>query len=82
MNRAVAFYVEAFGAVEVTRVTAPDGAVVATLRVQGTPVMVADESPGDRTSIRLGMVVADPDAMADRAVRAGARVVYPVADQD
>src|SRR2546427_7091402 len=43
--RAVEFYKAAFGAVEVYRVEAPDGAVVARLAVDGAGVWGADESP-------------------------------------
>src|SRR5438034_8008919 len=43
--RAVEFYKAAFGAVEVYRVEAPDGAVVSRLAVDGAEFWVADESP-------------------------------------
>jgi PhnB protein len=33
------------------------------------------------TSVRLSLIVADPDAVADRAVAAGGKIVFPVADQ-
>jgi PhnB protein len=33
------------------------------------------------TSVRISLIVPDPDIMAERAVTAGARVVFPVADQ-
>jgi len=88
---AVEFYKRAFGADEVMRMTAPDGAVVAELRIGGASFMVADESPENgnhspeglgATTVRVALVVADPHAVADRAVAAGARLVYPVADQD
>jgi PhnB protein len=32
--------------------------------------------------VRIGLLVADPDAAAARAIEAGARQVSPVADQD
>jgi PhnB protein len=32
------------------------------------------------TSVRMSLIVADPDAAADRAVAAGAKIVFPVAD--
>ncbi len=88
---AVDFYKRAFGAEERMRVTAPDGAVVATLAIGGMRFMVADESPEHGnpspeslggTSVRLSLVASDPDAVVERAVAAGARLVYPVADQD
>ena len=88
---AVDFYARAFGARERMRVTAPDGAVVAELEIAGHGLMVADESPEHGnpapeslggSTVRLALVVADPDALAARAVAAGARLVYAVADQD
>src|SRR5256712_10285553 len=33
------------------------------------------------TSVRLSLIVPDPDAVADRAVAAGGKGIFPVADQ-
>ncbi len=33
------------------------------------------------TSVRIHLQVADPDAVAEQAVAAGARIVFPIADQ-
>ncbi|MGI6368499.1 MAG: VOC family protein [Anaerolineae bacterium] len=88
--RAVAFYAEAFGAVEIYHVESPDGAVVSRLSVQGAEFWLSDESPehGNPSPLRLGaspvriiLTVADPDAMYARAVAAGARVVSPIAGE-
>lgn len=87
---AIDFYKRAFGAIELTRLTRPDGGVVAELAIEGARIGVADESPEaftfspeslGGTSVRINLVVADPDAVASRAVAAGARVLFPVADQ-
>jgi PhnB protein len=87
---AVDFYKRAFSARELMRVTSPDGALVAQLSIDGAAFFVADESPEyanfsppalGGTTIRMGLVVADPDALAAQAVAAGAREIYPVADQ-
>jgi PhnB protein len=88
--KAVEFYKAAFGATELFRLDAPDGAVVAQLSVEGAEFWVADESPehfnfspeslGGGT-VRLVMVVEDPDAVFARAVAAGAKVVWPVGEQ-
>ena len=88
---AVEFYARAFGAREVGRVESPEGDVVAQLEIQGDMFFVADESPehanfspaslGDRSTVRLALIVDDPDSLADQAVTAGARLVYAVADQ-
>ena len=89
--QAVDFYKRAFGATEITRAQSPDGDVVVQLDVDGCRFFVADESPDNgnfspesldqRTTVRLALIADDPDALAVRAVAAGAREVYPVADQ-
>jgi PhnB protein len=88
---AIEFYKKAFGAVELMRVTDPDGAVVAELSIGGARFFLADESPEhgnfspeklDGISVRMGLLVADPDAVAKQAIAAGATEVYPVANQD
>jgi PhnB protein len=85
--KAIEFYKAAFGAVEVFRVDAPDGAVVARLSTDGAEFWVADESPEHKNfspeslgggTVRMVMIVNDPDAAFDRAVKAGATVVQPV----
>jgi PhnB protein len=87
--RAVEFYKAAFGAGELFRVDDPSGAVVARLSVGAAVFWVADESPEHQNfspeslgggSVRMVMIVEDPDAAFDRAVAAGASVVWPVAD--
>ena len=89
--KAVEFYKAAFGAGELFRIDAPDGAVVAQLAVGESEFWVADESPENKNfspeslggaTLRMVMVVADPDAAFARAVKAGATVVWPVADQE
>jgi len=88
--RAVDFYKAAFGASELFRIEAPDGAIVAQLAVDGSGFWVADESPEhlnfspeslNGATSRMVLTVGDPDAVFARAVAAGARVVQPVADQ-
>ena len=88
--RAVEFYKAAFGAQELFRVEAPDGAVVAQLSVGASDFWVTDESPENLNfspqtlgggTVRMVMVVDDPDAAFARAVAAGATTVWPVEDQ-
>jgi PhnB protein len=88
--KAVDFYKAAFGADELFRIDAPDGAVVARLSVGPAEFWVADESPEHANfspeslgggTVRMVMIVSDPDASFDRAVAAGATVVWPVAEQ-
>jgi len=88
---AIDFYRRAFGAGEVApRITSPTGQVVAELSVEDQRFFVVDEnvpafnlSPEtlNGTSVRLSLVVDDPDAVAKRAIAAGATVVFPIADQ-
>ncbi len=87
---AIEFYKKAFGAEELFRVEAPDGAVVAQLAVGGADFWLGDESPEHQNfspdtlgggTVRLSLVVEDPDALFDQAVRAGARVVSPMKDE-
>jgi PhnB protein len=86
---AVAFYAAAFGAVERFKIASPDGAIVAELAVEGASFWVADESPAHGNfspetlhggTVRMVLTTADPDAMFDRAVAAGAQVVTPMKD--
>jgi PhnB protein len=88
---AVEFYKKAFDAAILMQVTSPDGDTVAGLSIGGAEFYVADESPeyGNFSpeslggiSIRLGLLVDDPDAVAQQAIAAGAREIHPVADQD
>jgi PhnB protein len=88
--RAVDFYKAAFAATELFRIDAEDGAVVAQLSVGGAEFWLADESPehfnfspetlGGGT-VRMILTVDDPDAAFDRAVAAGAKILWPVANQ-
>lgn len=88
--RAVEFYKAAFAARQLFRLDGEDGGVVAQLSVEGADFWLADESPEHLNfspeslgggSVRLVMVVDDPDAAFARAVAAGAKVVSPVTDQ-
>ncbi|GAC1364276.1 MAG: VOC family protein [Acidobacteriaceae bacterium] len=86
---AIDFYKAAFGAEEILRITAPDGPVVARLRVGPSEFWLADESPAYKnfspeslggSTFRIVLTVADPDAAFDRAIAAGATCVSPVTD--
>lgn len=86
---AVEFYKAAFGAVEVYRMDVPGGSVVARLSVDGAEFWVADESPEHfnfspeslgGSSVRLIFTVADPDAVFERALKAGGTQVYAVSE--
>ena len=90
-SSAIDYYKRAFGATELMRNTSPDGDVVSELSIGGAHFYVADESPENGnispesmagTAIRMGLHVSDPDAVAELAIKAGAKEIYPVADQD
>ncbi len=88
--KAIEFYKAAFGAGELFRIDSEGGEVVARLSVGEAEFWVADESPehfnfspeslGGGT-VRMVMTVEDPDAAFERAVAAGATVVWPVGNQ-
>jgi PhnB protein len=84
---AVEFYKTAFGARELFRVDNEAGEVVARLAVDEAEFWVADESPQHANfspeslgggTVRMVMIVEDPDAAFQRAIAAGATVVTPV----
>jgi PhnB protein len=88
--KALDFYKAAFGATERFRIDSPSGEVVARLAVDDAEFWVADESPehfnfspeslGGGT-VRMVMIVNDPDAAFERAVAAGAKSVVPVRNE-
>src|SRR5262249_52814592 len=87
---AVAFYKAAFGARELYKIEAPDGAVVAELAVETAKFWVADESPAYQNfspealggaTTRLVLVVDDPRIVQARALSAGAKQVWPVHEE-
>jgi PhnB protein len=91
-REAVRFYAAAFGAVEVYRVGGTDDHpdVVAQLTIGDSSFWVSDESPEHGnfspesvggTTVRMLLVVDNPHAIVDRAVTAGAREVYAVAEE-
>lgn len=86
---AVDWYKRALGATELSRTENPNG-IVAEMELDGAPFMVVDEAPAafnlspatlGGTSVRIHLIVADPDALAARAVAEGATEVFPIADQ-
>jgi PhnB protein len=88
--KAIEFYQAALGATVLFRIDDQSGAVVARLSVAGAEFWVADESPENFNfspetlgggSVRMVMIVEDPDSAFERAVAAGAKVVWPVGDQ-
>jgi PhnB protein len=87
--RAVNFYKAAFGAVELFRM-GDDVSVVARLSIDGAEFWLSDESPEHHNyspeslggiTIRIILTVIDPDAVFARAIKAGAKEVYPVTEE-
>jgi PhnB protein len=88
----VEFYKGAFDAVEVYRVGGTDSHpdVVSQLAVGGASFWVSDESPPHGNfspesvgggTVRMLLIVEDPDAAFKRAKAAGATEVYPVSEE-
>lgn len=88
---AVEFYETAFGAVVDFRFEDEGGSIFAALTIDGARLFVADEapdhgnlSPGSLggTSVRIDLLVADPDGMQARAIAAGATEISPVREEE
>ena len=88
--QAVAFYQRAFGAKEIHRNTYADGRIVAEMAIEGARFRVADEAPEasnlspqtlNGTTVRINVLVADPDQLFEHAIASGAIEVAPVEDQ-
>jgi PhnB protein len=89
--KALDFYKQGLGAVELMRMAGPDGQIGhAEIKLGDAVVMLADEHPqmGFRSPQALGgspvilvVYVEDVDARVARAVAAGATLVRPVKDQ-
>lgn len=88
---AIAFYAQAFGAVERYRLVEPSGRVGhAELQLGPVVLMLADEFPefgmlgpqGDQgIGCSIHLHVDNADALAERAVAAGAKMLMPPTDQ-
>jgi PhnB protein len=87
-DEALAFYATAFGG-EVTERYADGGRVLHAMVVAG-PARFAVKDAGDGdpapssggTPVIMALYVADPDAMAQRMLEGGARVIFPVTDHE
>src|SRR5215472_15081999 len=88
--RAIEFYKEAFGATELTSLNDPGGQFIhAQIRIGDSQVDIAPEQ-GDYnrspqslggSAVPIELYVEDVDAVAQRAIAAGAKVIFPIADQ-
>jgi PhnB protein len=89
---AIDFYVKVFGAEETLRVADPSGGkiVCSELVIDGCMISLAEEDRqwntlGPKalggTPVALTLNVDDVDAVAARAIEAGARIIFPINDQ-
>jgi PhnB protein len=89
--KAIAFYKEALGATELYRLPMPNGKLGhAELQIGNSRIMMSDEAPewGNKSARSLGgtpiglcLYTDNVDALAERFVKAGGKVVRPVENQ-
>jgi len=89
--KAIEFYKQAFGAIEIMRYAMPDGTIAhAEIKIGDSPVMLSDEMPafGNRGPESLGgasgglmVYLPNVDEAFAQAVAAGAKVFKPLQDQ-
>ena len=87
---AIEFYKKAFGAEEIDRMAGPDGSIMhAEIRIGDSRIMLGEENEqwGARSPLltngnpgSLHIYVENADAAFDRAIKAGAKVRYPLED--
>jgi PhnB protein len=88
---AIEFYKKAFGAVEEARLPGPGGRIMhAMIRIGDSAMMLVDEMPewgalGPKSlkgsPVTVHLYVENADATVERAVKAGAKITMPLADQ-
>ena len=90
-GHALEFYKKAFGATELVRHADPSGKIMhAEFQVGDSRIAIADEAPewGNYSPQSLGgspviisLYVEDVDSLASQAIAAGAKIIFPIADQ-
>lgn len=90
-RRALRFYQSVFGAKETMRLVDPDQRIgTAEIQIGNARIMLSDEFPEfgavspetlGGSTVRIKLMVPDADAVARRALAAGAKIVRPVQDQ-
>ena len=89
---AMDFYKRAFGAIELERITDADGKIRhGEIKIGDSPIMIGGESPEfpdwqspetrGGTPVHLYLYVEDCDAMFNRAIAEGAKVLLPMEDK-
>jgi PhnB protein len=91
-SEAIEFYKRAFGAQELMRQSDGGRVLHAQIRIGDSMLMLHDQNPAwplyrcaksyGGSPVNLFLYVDDADALVERAVSAGARLVMPVADQE
>jgi PhnB protein len=88
--RAIEFYKRAFGATELMRLDDPSGNIMhAQIQIGDSPIDIAPEQGAHNRSphslggsaVPIALYVEDVDSFAERAIAAGAKVIFPIADQ-
>lgn len=84
--RAVAFYESAFGAVQIYRMDAPDGSVVAQLKIDYAGFWISggvDENSGlqKEPPVRMIITTPQPDVLFNQALRSGAVEIFPIGEE-
>lgn len=89
-DRAVAFYKTAFGASEVSRTITPSGQRIVEMAIEEVRFFAVDENQAafnnspttlNGTTVRLSLIVDDPDDVMRRAIEAGGKEIFPMGDQ-
>jgi PhnB protein len=83
--QAVEFYKSAFGAIEVYCLEDPSGSGVSRLSIKGAEFWLSGDSTFSPEtlgsgSFRMILTVADPDALFEQALAAGASEIFPVGE--
>ena len=88
--KAIEFYKKAFGAEEISAMKGPGGTIMhAEIKIGDSIIMLGDEMPQyghkgpipNHISSSLNIYVTDVDKSWQRAIDAGAKIVFPLADQ-
>jgi len=87
---AIEFYKQAFDAAELMRLDDPNGNIIhAQIKIGDSPIDIAPEEGAYNRSphslggsaVPISLYVEDVDALAERAIAAGATVIFPISDQ-
>lgn len=88
--KAGTFYKEAFGAIETYRMETPDGGLVLKLSIDGAEFWVSGQSTdtdeaiansSKQEAVKIVLIVENPDAIFEQAIKMGAKEVFPVGEE-